>query len=443
MQLRKAAFAAKTATARAAAGRFYRELLANERSTPEALLTQQNELARDCAAAAMRESPLYRRVYRERGLSPENLTDSKQWARLPVIDRAMVKTYAAELATREAKKRNIRPALTGGSTGEPLRTMHDARIPSLALSWRMYSWWGIKPYDDLARIGRWSFGRSASLKNSLSWWPTRQVYLDAAVLSNESMTQFQRSLTRIRPKLLEGYVGALLAFADFLEDRGLRVPAPIAVASTAAPLTTSARLRLEEIFGAPVYDEYRASEFGWIAGECERRDGLHIFADVHRIETVGEDGHPVADGHPGDLVITDLRNRVFPLIRYRTGDKGTLRGDSCPCGRSLPLMEQPQGRTNDVIRLPSGRVLAHLLTGLFSAHPEAVRIFQIHQHRDYSITIRVVQGHGPDVHLRIESAVQLLRDRIHGEVPVRVDYVDSLPYTQGKIRYVISEAPPR
>ncbi|MGO2820644.1 MAG: phenylacetate--CoA ligase family protein [Brachybacterium tyrofermentans] len=439
MSLRSTLFAAKTATVRAKNGRFHRELLDHEDLDPSALNSLQDELACEIVRTAIKDSPYYRSTYGSRGVDTDELADPDAWAGLPILDRATVKERGAEFPTPDAVGRNVREARTGGSTGEPLRTMHDARVPSLALSWRMYSWWGVQPYDDLARIGRWNFGRRATVKNTVSWWPTRQVYLDASEITTESMTAFHGSLNRIRPRLLEGYVGALLEFVDFLERKGLSVPAPLAVATTAAPLTSSARLRLESVLGAPVYDEYRGSEFGWMAGECEQRDGLHIFSDVRRIEVVDENGHPTTPGELGDLVITDLRNRVFPMIRYRTGDRGILRAEPCACGRSLPLMEQPQGRTIDMIRLPSGTVLAHRVTGMFGAHPEAVRLFQIHQQADHSITIRVVPGDGAHARTLIESTVQDLRDRIHHEVPVRIDYVDSLPYTGGKTKYIISD----
>ena len=440
--LKGAFFRAKAATVRARAGAFHRELLANERMAPAEFARMQNRLARDIAAFAMDSSAFYGARYRELGVRADALTDPEAWAALPILDRATVKQHAAEMRTPEATEASARPALTGGSTGEPLATLHDARVPALALSWRMYSWWGIEPYDDLARVGRWNFGRLATIKNDLAWWPTTQVYLDAGLISEQTMEAFHRRLTATRPRLIEGYVGAMLEFADFLERRKLSVPVPTAIATTAAPLTASARARLESVFGAPVYDEYRGSEFGWIAGECAHRDGLHVFADVRRVEVVDEEGAPAAPGQLGDLVITDLRNKVFPLIRYRTGDKGILRSEPCRCGSALPLMEQPQGRTTDMIRLPSGTVLAHRLMGMFAAHPEAVRLFQIHQLADHSITIRVVEGDGADARSQIESAVAALQERIANEVPVRTDFVDSLPYTGGKTKYIISDVPP-
>ena len=334
MSLKRAAFALKARTVRAGAGRFYAELLADERMDHAALQRKQAVLARDLVEYAMRESPYYRRAYAAHGIDGAQLVEADEWARLPVLDRTTVKERYDEFPTPAATPRNVREALTGGSTGEPLRTMHDSRVPAIALSWRMYTWWGVAPHDDLARIGRWSFDRMATLKNDVAWWPTRQTYLDAALISDETMTAFYRALHRTKPRLIEGYVGAMLEFADFLERRRLSVPPPEAVATTAAPLTSAARARLEDVLGAPVYDEYRGSEFGWMAGECERRDGLHIFSDVRRVEVLDDAGTPVPAGEVGNLVVTDLRNRVFPMIRYRTGDKGSLREAACPCAGS-------------------------------------------------------------------------------------------------------------
>lgn len=439
MSMKSAAFAVKASTVKSRVGGFHRHLMRNERLPPAELAALQNGLAQETVRTAMRESPYYRRTFSTLEIDPHALADPQTWTALPVLDRQTIKAHRTEFPTAQANARTARTALTGGSTGEPLQTMHDARVPKLALAWRMYSWWGIQPWDDLARFGRWNLGPKAALKNAVSWWPTRQIYLDAVKITDETMSRFHAEMMRVRPRLFEGYAGTLVEFADFLERSGLPAPQLTALASTAAPLTAPVRTRLEAVFDAPLYDEYRASELGWIAGECGEQDGLHVFADVLRVEVVDEEGLSVGPGEVGDIVITDLRNRVFPLIRYRTGDRGILRDAPCPCGRTLPLMESPRGRTNDVLYLPDGTALAHHLTVMFSEHPESVRLFQVHQHEDYSITVRVVEGEAPDSRAHIDTAVEALRTRTGGHLPVRLEMVDSLPYTGGKTKYILSD----
>jgi phenylacetate-CoA ligase len=439
VNLREAAFAAKRATLRRHAGRYFDELLANERLPRPELHRLVDARAVDVATFAVRNTAFYGPWFADRGITLDDLARGDAWDHLPILDRTTLKAHADELRSPELHERTSRVAKTGGTTGEPVMTYVDSRVPLLALAWRMYGWWGIEPWDDLARIGRWGFGRTEALKNVVQWWPTRQVYLDARLFDRESMGRFHRRLVRVRPPLLEGYVGAMLEFADFLESSGLDLPGVRAAATTAAPLTENARRRLESVFGVPVFDEYRGSEVNWMAGECAERDGMHVFADARRIDIVDDEGRPVEPGTVGDIVVTDLTNRVFPMIRYRNGDRAALSDEMCRCGRSLPKMRAPEGRTVDVLRLPSGGALNHGLLGMFGPHPDSVRMFQIHQLSDYSIRIRIVRGPEADAERNIQAAVDTLRERIHGEVPITVEYVDALPYTGGKIKFLISD----
>lgn len=442
MSARQIAFDLKTSTVRRGAGRFHAELLRNQQLSSESLADLQWHRARAIVEHALRTTRFYPQHLGAVGLTDAAGLTPGTWGELPILDRTTVKANSDALLSTEADERTSRPAMTGGSTGEPLKTRHDARVPTLALSWRMYGWWGVQPWDDLARIGRWGFGLKETVKNTVSWWPSRQVYLDAGLITPESMQRFHRSLQQHPPALIEGYVGAMLTFADFLEAEGLRIEPPAALATTAAPLPPSARRRLEQVFGAPVYDEYRGSEVGWMAGECREQDGLHVFADARLIEVVDDAGHPLRPGEVGDIVVTDLVNRVFPIIRYRLGDRGAMVSGSCACGISLPRMRQPEGRTTDMIRLPGGATLGHRLMAMFAEHPEAVRLFQIHQRADYSIVVRVVEGEGPDARRHVDEAVEVLRRRIDHAVPVSVEYTETLPYTGGKTKYVVSDVEP-
>lgn len=433
------AFELKSRTARRDSGEFFRRLVRNEGLTRDEIIALQRTGAVDIARFAAQETEYYADLFDGAGVDTATLADPETWARIPITDRTALRDREHALLSSEATRRTAVIGTTGGSTGQPLRIRRDARVPQLAFAWRMYRWWGVEPWSDLARVGRWGFGRLDSLKTAVSWWPSKQIYLDAKYLDSGSMASFHARLQRVQPALLEGYVGAMLEFADHVDKRGLTFPGLRAVATTAAPLTANVRARLESVYGVPVYDEYRSSEVNWIAGECRERNGLHIFADGRLVEIVDATGQQVAPGEVGDIVVTDLTNRVFPIIRYKLGDRGSLRQQECPCGVNLPLMDPVDGRVTDLIRLPGGAVVNHGVMAMFSAHPRSVHVFQVRQSADYSIKVLVVQGDDPDARSHIEQAVQNLRRQIRDEAGVTVEYVESLPSNNGKLKFLISE----
>jgi phenylacetate-CoA ligase len=279
--------------------------------------------------------------------------------------------------------------------------------------------------------------------HAVQWWPTRRLQLDAFAMDRPAVTGFLAEWQRYRPQLMIGYVGAIAELAAMIAD-GVAPPPPPpkAIAVTAAPLTSTQRQLIESVFAAPVYDHYRSSEVPWIAGECSERNGLHVFADVRALEVVDEAGKPCPPGVTGEVVVSDLTNRVFPLLRYRIGDRAAYLGRDCPCGVTLPLLSPVAGRTTEVLHLPTGQAVAgEGLAQLFSFAPTAVRQFQIHQRADYSIDLRVVRGTAPDAEARIAEAADRFRKVVREAVPVRVLEVESIAHDGGKVRYLSSDVP--
>jgi phenylacetate-CoA ligase len=420
----------------------YRELLANQSLAPEQLHALTEKRAATMAGYAFDNSEFYRDLYSAAGLSRDDLRDPAVLTSLPLTHRTLMKDNAERIKSATVDDAHTRVALTGGSTGEPLRTWNDARVPMQPLSWRMYGWWGVEPADDVVHVGRWVSSRRAALTQAASWWPTRVVHIDAGKLDEQVITDLVANVNKHRPALIEGYVGALYEIARYVDRHHLSFHAPRAIGTTAAPLTTEVRTYVQDVLGAPAHDQYRCSEVPWLAGECARRDGLHVFSDLRRIEIVDDAGKPLPPGEVGDVVVTDLGNRVFPLVRYRLGDRGSLRAGTCPCGISLPLMDSPDGRTVDMIRLPDGAVLAGGVFTLFSAVPTAVRRFRLHQNADYSMDFEIVLGESATAQQDVEAVLEQLRERVHRQVDVRLSVVPDLPYTGGKLKYVTSDVPP-
>ena len=113
------------------------------------------------------------------------------------------------------------------------------------------------------------------------------------------------------------------------------------------------RAKLEEGWGARVTEAMGIGDIGvslW--GECEEQDGMHLGARgyVHAevIDPVSERTRELADGVEGELVLTHLRHRAAPLLRFRTRDHVVVRTSPCGCGRTGPRI-RCIGRTDDIL----------------------------------------------------------------------------------------------
>ena len=113
------------------------------------------------------------------------------------------------------------------------------------------------------------------------------------------------------------------------------------------------RAQLEEGWGARVTEAMGVGDIGvslW--EECQEQDGMHLGARgfVHAELIQPESGAAVAmaDGAAGELVLTHLRQRAAPLLRFRTRDHVEIRMSPCPCGRTSPRL-RCIGRTDDML----------------------------------------------------------------------------------------------
>jgi phenylacetate-CoA ligase len=113
------------------------------------------------------------------------------------------------------------------------------------------------------------------------------------------------------------------------------------------------REKLERGWGAKVTEAMGIGDIGvslW--GECEQQDGMHLgargFVHVELIDPASGAAVPTEDGAAGELVVTHLKHRAAPLLRFRTRDHVQLRTAPCPCGRTSPRL-RCIGRTDDML----------------------------------------------------------------------------------------------
>ena len=197
------------------------------------------------------------------------------------------------------------------------------------------------------------------------------------------------AIERLRPEaavLTPSYAAHLVELA---EERGVDLAGSsverVLVAGEPGGGEEAFRARLEGGWGARVTEAMGVGDIGVsLFGECEEQDGMHIgargFVHVELIDPESGAAVEPEDGASGELVLTHLRHRAAPLLRFRTHDHVQLRTSPCACGRTGPRL-RCIGRTDDML----------IVRGV-NVFPSAVR--------------EVVSAFGPDVsgHILVRPA---------------------------------------
>ena len=166
------------------------------------------------------------------------------------------------------------------------------------------------------------------------------------------------------------------------------------------------RAQLEEGWGARVTEVMGIGDVGaslW--GECEEQDGMHLgargFVYPELIDPDTGESRALADGATGELVLTHLRHRAAPVMRFRTRDHVEIRTGSCACGRTAPRV-RCVGRTDDML----------IVRGV-NVFPSALR--------------EVVRGFAPDVsgHILVRPAAPGVKQE--PPLPVAVELARDAP----------------
>lgn len=241
-------------------------------------------------------------------------------------------------------------------------------------------------------------------------------------------------LANFRPTHLTSYASILHELARHVERGHLDLkPELKQVVNISERLMPKTRKHYEEIFGAPVLDDYGMGECMFLTNGCPKSGGMHVNADWAILEVVDENYQPVPAGKQGaKVLVTNLANHVQPFIRYEVGDLVTMADEHCDCGSGLPLVARVGGRDSDMfyIQTAEGRkplspvVFEHALIHVLDA-----REYQVIQEENTRFRILIEPLPGVDFdQQRAERAIdeQLADYELDGKFDVTVEIVDRL-----------------
>lgn len=389
--------------------------------------------------------PYYKKTFDQAGFDIRKFRHLDQISTLPVLTKQIIQDEGENLISTFFTSNQYYRNSTGGSTGHPLTfwQSHEYEAWGLADIWRNFYMCGHQPGERKAFL--WGSDHDAAHHKGLrerffkDLLRENMLWINTFNLSEQLLERTAKQLVRFKPRLIVAYVSSITLLARYIQEIGIRGIKPRAIQTSAEVLTVPQRKLLEDVFQCQVFDRYGCREVGNIAHECNAHEGLHLLSENNYTEFL-IDGTKAKFGETGLITVTNLNNLAMPFIRYQPGDLGSPAESSCSCGRGLPLMEMVAGRSTDVIKSPSGRLLhGEFFTHLFY-RINGIRQFQVIQKEHDLLIINIVPMSGCDC----DEVFRYLEDTIkmHADPGFRTKFfiLDSIPPApSGKYRFVYSE----
>ena len=410
-------------------------------AAPELERLRAQKLA-DLIGYCYRHVPYIREVMQRERVQPSDIRGPEDLRLLPVMTKSDIRDHRSGLRSEIAP--GLSQFTTGGSTGTPLIfDLGKRRVASrVACRQRVGRWWGVSA--GVPEVALWGapieLGRQDWIRE-LRDRVMRTRLLSAFEMNEVAMTRYLDIIGRGGFRQLFGYPSAvyLLCLHARRTERNLRSCGIRVVFVTGEVLYEYQRELISETLNCPVADGYGGRDSGFIAHQCPH-GGMHILSDTVIVEILDEQRRPVPAGVSGEVVVTDLYSHEAPFVRYATGDIAALSERRCGCGRPLPLMEKIEGRSNDCIVAPDGRLINSLAVVYPLREVPGIEHYRICQKQTDSFHVQIVCGDAYDPeagerHMR-EGWTSLLRT----PVQVTFEYVPRIANERaGKFRHVVSE----
>jgi phenylacetate-coenzyme A ligase PaaK-like adenylate-forming protein len=327
------------------------------------------------------------------------------WVTDPAVTRQGVEAFLADpsLVGHDYLDRYV-VCTTSGSTGTPAILVHDhgaltvynvlGYIRSLPVFLSTLRNLGalLQGKGHLASIfvsGGHFLGNTmmARRRRKMPWRAKTQRLFSALAPTAELV----RELNAFQPVMMSGYPSALEVLAQE-QQAGRSHIHPVVINAAGETLTDAARQQIGAAFGCPVSNYYGSSEAVGLTFECKQHQ-LHVNSDWYLLEPVDEQDRPVPPGQLSYAVlVTNLANRVQPLIRYKMGDRVTISPDACSCGSPFPVI-RVIGRTDEILAFPApqGGMVQILPLAIVTVAEETPGVYscQLIQTEPLKLTVRL------------------------------------------------------
>ncbi|NLL75871.1 MAG: phenylacetate--CoA ligase family protein [Clostridiales bacterium] len=246
------------------------------------------------------------------------------------------------------------------------------------------------------------------------------------------------TLNEFQPAMIGSYPTALELLVPEQEAGNLHVH-PAIIMTGGEYLSEDVRKRLSHAFGCYVQTNYSCTEGGIVACECTEHH-FHINDDWVILEAVDENNRPVPLGtQSSKVLLTNLANKICPIIRFEITDRIVMGSGSCPCGNSKPWLTL-EGRTDDILTFENGIKIPPLSLYAILKEVHGIRRFQLVQTAYNRLELRLIADDRQAAFAQARQALKnyLNQNGVSAELLLSEKIPEASPIS-GKYKHIIAK----
>ena len=403
--------------------------------SPQDLEILRTERLKAVIRNAYDHAPYYRSLLERAGLTPSDIYSMEDIRKLPVTTKEDLRQSGLNnISAGWVDLSSCTTTTTNGSTSEPItiyRTKAEGTVYTMIFLDALLTI-GFRPRDKLCILGpHWHIPQK--LYHKLG------IFRREIIRATEPMEQQIQRLRDMQPDILWAYPSALRALMHCLKKPLGDLIRPRVIVTTAEVFDEVLKGRVREQVDSKFAEFYGCGEVGMIATQCSSSEGLHVYSPYVHVECLDR-SEPALPGKLGTVVVTSLYNFAFPIIRFNLHDICCFSADTCSCASTWPLIDPPLGRDNDLITLPSGKIISPLGLQLFLKTIPDVEQWRLIQETPDRFVVRLAFSKDPDAQM-LEDIRSRLVDLMPEPAHFQIEAGDFIVEEGLKFRSIVSQVP--
>ena len=364
------------------------------------------------------------------GQFPEDIPFSQ----LPVVNKDTYRAqYDSFLSSVYKDASDNRVMWTSGSTGTPFSMVQNKNKINHNTAGGIF----------LGAVGGYYIGMKEAFvrvwmrnvkKSKLQLIAENLIMIDSSIMGDEELEKMVSIIKKKKVKTLVGYSNSLAEISRYIKEKNIDTSdcCVKAIIPISEPMPMEAKENLKKQFGCNVRAWFSNEENGIMGIQNPDDESYYIDTESYYYEILKlNSDEPAEPGELGRIVITDLYNYAFPILRYDNGDLAIAERKE-KNGRYRLYLKELYGRRSDVIYDCEGRAVTPISTNMWNL--KGVKQFRFIQE---DVTRYTMMLNGDREEIDVEDVISRLIPFLGEQAEINIEFVDEIPVlNSGKRKFL-------